>query len=73
MYYVFSFLFSIHQESIIIHQCLIDFYSKKKKSHAFLHGDYLHLAFNMYALWMFGRVVEFKCAAKQTITKQFFS
>jgi membrane associated rhomboid family serine protease len=27
-------------------------------SHAFLHGDYLHLAFNMYALWMFGRVVE---------------
>lgn len=27
-------------------------------SHAFLHGDYLHLAFNMYALWMFGPVVE---------------
>ena len=27
-------------------------------SHAFLHGDFLHLAFNMYALWMFGRIVE---------------
>src|SRR6185312_8185744 len=27
-------------------------------SHAFLHGDYLHLAFNMYALWIFGPVVE---------------
>ena len=27
-------------------------------SHAFLHGDFIHLAFNMYALWMFGRVVE---------------
>ncbi len=27
-------------------------------SHAFLHGDYLHLAFNMYALWMFGPIVE---------------
>ena len=27
-------------------------------SHAFLHGDYLHLGFNMYALWMFGPIVE---------------
>lgn len=27
-------------------------------SHAFLHGDYMHLAFNMYALWLFGPVVE---------------
>ncbi len=27
-------------------------------SHAFLHGSYLHLAFNMYALWIFGPVVE---------------
>ncbi len=27
-------------------------------SHAFLHGDFLHLAFNMYALWMFGGIVE---------------
>jgi len=24
----------------------------------FLHGDYLHLAFNMYALWMFGPIIE---------------
>lgn len=27
-------------------------------SHAFLHGDYLHLGFNMYALWMFGPIIE---------------
>ncbi len=27
-------------------------------SHAFLHGDILHLAFNMYALLMFGPIVE---------------
>ncbi len=27
-------------------------------SHAFLHGDFIHLAFNMYALWLFGPVVE---------------
>jgi membrane associated rhomboid family serine protease len=27
-------------------------------SHAFLHGDYMHLAFNMYALYLFGQVLE---------------
>ena len=27
-------------------------------SHAFLHGDYMHLAFNMYALYIFGTVIE---------------
>lgn len=27
-------------------------------SHAFLHGDYIHLAFNMYALIIFGPLVE---------------
>lgn len=27
-------------------------------SHAFLHGDFIHLAFNMYALWIFGPIVE---------------
>lgn len=27
-------------------------------SHAFLHADYAHLAFNMFALWSFGMTVE---------------
>jgi membrane associated rhomboid family serine protease len=27
-------------------------------THAFLHGDYMHLAFNMYALYLFGQVLE---------------
>jgi len=27
-------------------------------SHMFLHADYLHLAFNMFALWSFGNVLE---------------
>lgn len=27
-------------------------------SHAFLHGDFIHLAFNMYALWIFGPIIE---------------
>ena len=27
-------------------------------THAFLHGDYMHLAFNMFALYMFGEILE---------------
>jgi len=27
-------------------------------THMFLHGGYLHILFNMYALWMFGSVLE---------------
>ncbi len=27
-------------------------------THAFLHGDYAHLGFNMFALYMFGQIVE---------------
>ncbi|MBS1637871.1 MAG: rhomboid family intramembrane serine protease [Bacteroidetes bacterium] len=27
-------------------------------SHAFIHADYMHLLFNMYALWMFGDILE---------------
>ncbi|MDZ7635677.1 MAG: rhomboid family intramembrane serine protease [Bacteroidales bacterium] len=27
-------------------------------THMFMHGGYIHLLFNMFALWMFGRVLE---------------
>lgn len=27
-------------------------------SHMFMHGGFTHLLFNMYALWMFGRILE---------------
>jgi membrane associated rhomboid family serine protease len=27
-------------------------------THLFMHGGFMHLAFNMFALWMFGRVLE---------------
>lgn len=27
-------------------------------THMFMHGDFVHLFFNMYALWVFGRVLE---------------
>lgn len=27
-------------------------------THMFMHGDFMHLAFNMFMLWMFGRILE---------------
>ena len=27
-------------------------------THMFMHGSLMHLAFNMFALWMFGRIIE---------------
>ena len=44
----------------IFHPYSINKYNQHYRflSHAFLHGDYIHLAFNMYALWMFGPIVE---------------
>jgi len=44
----------------IFHPYSINKYNQHYRflSHAFLHGNYLHLAFNMYALWIFGPVVE---------------
>jgi membrane associated rhomboid family serine protease len=44
----------------IFHPYSINHYNQHYRflSHAFLHGDYIHLAFNMYALWVFGPVVE---------------
>ncbi len=34
-------------------------------THMFAHGGFLHIAFNMYALWMFGSVLERIWAAKK--------
>jgi membrane associated rhomboid family serine protease len=44
----------------IFHPYSINKYNQHYRflSHAFLHADYIHLAFNMYALWMFGPIVE---------------
>lgn len=35
-----------------------DFKPYQLVTHMFMHGGFLHLAFNMFALWMFGRVLE---------------
>ncbi|MCG8411713.1 MAG: rhomboid family intramembrane serine protease [Bacteroidales bacterium] len=34
-------------------------------THMFMHGSLLHLAFNMFALWMFGRIIESVWGAKR--------
>lgn len=35
-----------------------DFRPYQLVTHMFMHGGLMHLAFNMFALWMFGRVLE---------------
>lgn len=34
-------------------------------THMFMHGSIMHLAFNMFALWMFGRIIESVWGAKR--------
>ncbi len=35
-----------------------DFRPYQLVTHLFMHGDIMHLVFNMFALWMFGRILE---------------
>lgn len=37
-------------------------------TYGFLHGDLMHLAFNMFALWMFGRDLEVVMGSKRFLT-----
>ena len=37
-------------------------------THMFLHGGFTHFFFNMFALWMFGRVVEYDLGSKRFLT-----
>lgn len=34
-------------------------------THFFMHGDFFHLFFNMFGLWMFGRILEMVWGAKR--------
>ncbi|MGC1631691.1 MAG: rhomboid family intramembrane serine protease, partial [Gelidibacter sp.] len=36
-------------------------------THMFMHGDFMHILFNMFALWMFGTAVEQVFGAKKFI------
>jgi len=42
-------------------------------SHMFMHGGLMHLAFNMFALWMFGARIEQSIGAKRFLQLYFFS
>ena len=34
-------------------------------TYMFLHGDFMHLFFNMFSLWMFGRILEYDLGSKR--------
>jgi membrane associated rhomboid family serine protease len=40
-------------------------------SYMFLHGSFSHLFFNMFALWMFGRTLEYELGAKRFLIYYF--
>lgn len=42
-------------------------------THMFMHGGLMHLAFNMYALWMFGQVIERVWGAKKFLIYYFIT
>jgi len=40
-------------------------------THMFMHGDFMHLIFNMYALWLFGQIIERKWGTKRFLIYYF--
>jgi len=40
-------------------------------THMFMHGGIMHLVFNMYALWMFGQIIERTWGAKKFLIYYF--
>lgn len=40
-------------------------------TYMFLHGDFMHLFFNMFSLWMFGRIIEGVMGPKRFLTYYF--
>lgn len=47
------------------------FHSYQFVSYMFLHGSFSHLFFNMFALWMFGRTLEYELGSKRFLTYYF--
>ena len=45
-----------------------DFRPYQLVSHIFMHGDFYHILFNMFALWMFGNQLENVWGGKRFIT-----
>ncbi|MFZ9718270.1 MAG: rhomboid family intramembrane serine protease [Chitinophagaceae bacterium] len=49
------------------------FYPHQLVTHLFMHGDFFHLFFNMFALWMFGNVLENLWGPKRFLIFYFIS
>ncbi len=45
-----------------------DFMAYQLITYMFLHGDLSHLFFNMFALWMFGRTLEYELGSRRFLT-----
>ncbi len=45
-----------------------DFYPWQLVTYGFLHGDIVHLIFNMFMLWMFGRELEIIMGTRRFLT-----
>lgn len=45
-----------------------NFHTYQFVSYMFIHGDLGHLFFNMFALWMFGRTLEYEIGSKRFLT-----
>ncbi len=45
-----------------------DFHSYQLVTYMFLHGNFSHLFFNMFALWMFGRSLEYELGSRRFLT-----
>ena len=45
-----------------------NFHTYQFVSYMFIHGDLSHLFFNMFALWMFGRTLEYEIGSKRFLT-----
>ena len=46
----------------------IEFYPWQLATYGFLHGDLMHLVFNMFMLWMFGRELELVMGQRRFLT-----
>lgn len=46
----------------------VDFYPWQLLTYGFLHGDVMHIVFNMFMLWMFGRELELVMGQRRFLT-----
>src|SRR6185312_7989432 len=51
---------------------LVGFHFWQVITYAFLHGNWMHILFNMFALWMFGGPIEHLLGAKHDTVYYFF-